>query len=46
MLNEETYENFWELFQGIESLDDKGKVVNEEILKFDHEHPTCAKATT
>lgn len=44
MLNEETYENFWELFSGIESLETKGKSVTEEILEFDHEHPTCAKA--
>lgn len=44
MLNEETYENFWELFRSIPSLEIKGKSVTEEILEFDHAHPTCAKA--
>ncbi|MFT4005937.1 MAG: oleate hydratase [Lacrimispora sp.] len=44
MLNEETYENFWELFRSIPSLDNPGRSVAEEILNFDHAHPTCAKA--
>ncbi|GLB32124.1 oleate hydratase [Lacrimispora amygdalina] len=44
MLNEETYENFWELFRSIPSLSKKGKSVTEEILDFDHTHPTSAKA--
>lgn len=44
MLNEETYENFWELFRDIPSLEYPGKSVTEEILSFDHAHPTCAKA--
>ncbi|MEG1004001.1 MAG: oleate hydratase [Clostridium sp.] len=44
MLNEETYENFWELFSSIPSLDFKGKSVTEEILNFDHLHPTHAQA--
>lgn len=44
MLNEETYENFWELFGSIPSLTRPGKSVAEEILDFDHAHPTCAKA--
>ncbi|MDC7218500.1 MAG: oleate hydratase [Spirochaetales bacterium] len=44
MLNEETYENFWELFKDIPSLDSPGKSITEEILDFDHDHPTCAKA--
>lgn len=44
MLNEETYENFWELFRTIPSLKLKGKSVTEEILEFDHSHPTRAKA--
>lgn len=44
MLNEETYENFWELFRSIPSLSKKGKSVTEEILDFDHAHPTSAKA--
>ncbi len=44
MLNEETYENFWELFSSIPSLTQSGKTVTEEILEFDHLHPTCSKA--
>ena len=44
MLNEETYENFWELLSGIPSLDYPGKSVTEEILNFDHLHPTRAQA--
>jgi oleate hydratase len=44
MLNEETYENFWELFSSIPSLDMPGKSVTEEILNFDHLHPTHAQA--
>lgn len=44
MLNEETYENFWELFRSIPSLLQTGRSVTEEILSFDHAHPTCAKA--
>ena len=44
MLNEETYENFWELFSSIPSLDLSGKSVKEEILNFDHLHPTHAQA--
>lgn len=44
MLNEETYENFWELFRSIPSLEQPGRSVTEEILNFDHAHPTCAKA--
>ncbi len=44
MLNEETYENFWELFSSIPSLEQPQRSVTEEILNFDHAHPTCAKA--
>lgn len=44
MLNEETYENFWDLFSSIPSLDWPGKSVTEEILNFDHLHPTHAQA--
>ena len=44
MLNEETYENFWELFSTIPSLEVPGKSVTEEILNFDHLHPTHAQA--
>ena len=44
MLNEETYENFWELFRSIPSLYQEGKSVTEEILEFDHAHPTHSRA--
>ena len=44
MLNEETYENFWELFRSIPSLEQPKRSVTEEILNFDHAHPTCAHA--
>lgn len=44
MLNEETYENFWELFRDIPSLEHPGMSVTEEILNFDHLHPTHAQA--
>lgn len=44
MLNEETYENFWELFETIPSIDMPGMSVTEEILNFDHLHPTHAQA--
>ncbi len=44
MLNEETYENAWELFSSIPSLNRKGKSLCQEILDFDHIHPTCARA--
>jgi len=44
MLNEETYENFWDLFSSIPSLQNPDRSVTEEILNFDHAHPTCAKA--
>ena len=40
MLNEATYENLWDLFRSIPSLDHPGKSVTEEILEFDHAHPT------
>ncbi|MDW2796991.1 oleate hydratase [Clostridium boliviensis] len=44
MLNEETYENFWELFRSIPSLGNPDRSVTDEILDFDHAHPTSAKA--
>ncbi|HAB7397123.1 TPA_asm: oleate hydratase [Listeria monocytogenes] len=44
MLNEETYENFWDLFSSIPSLDMPNFSVTEEILNFDHLHPTHAQA--
>ena len=44
MLNEETYGNLWELLSDIPSIDSPGQSVAEEILNFDHRHPTHAKA--
>lgn len=44
MLNEETYENFWELFRSIPSIDQENMSVTDEILSFDHAHPTHANA--
>lgn len=44
MLNEETYENFWDLMYSIPSIYQPGKSVSEEILEFDHTHPTHANA--
>ncbi|MTI49526.1 MAG: oleate hydratase [Firmicutes bacterium] len=44
MLNEETYENFWELFSSIPSIEKEGMSVTEEILEFDKEHPTHSNA--
>lgn len=44
MLNEETYENFWELLYTIPSIENPNVSVSEEILSFDHEHPTHANA--
>lgn len=44
MLNEETYENFWDLTKSIPSIYQEGKNLCEEILDFDHAHPTHANA--
>ncbi|WP_371366510.1 Oleate hydratase [Sporomusa rhizae] len=44
MLNEETYENFWELLSSIPSLEQEGMSVTDEILAFDRVHPTHANA--
>lgn len=44
MLNEETYENFWELMSRIPSLTVPNLSVKDEILAFDHANPTCARA--
>ncbi|SFC87282.1 oleate hydratase [Flexibacter flexilis DSM 6793] len=44
MLNEETYENFWDLTSRIPSLDIPNISVKDEILAFDHANPTYAKA--
>ncbi|MFT3822871.1 MAG: oleate hydratase [Chitinophagaceae bacterium] len=44
MLNEETYENFWDLTSRIPSLEIPNISVKDEILAFDHANPTHAKA--
>ncbi len=44
MLNEETYENTWELLSSIPSLEQDGMSVCDEILAFDLAHPTHANA--
>ncbi len=40
MLNEETYENLWDVLKDIPSLDHPGQSVFDEIVEFDHTHPT------
>lgn len=40
MLNEETYENLWDVLRTIPSLERPGLSVTEEIFEFDHAHPT------
>ncbi|MCF6165248.1 Oxidoreductase Myosin-crossreactive antigen-like protein [Furfurilactobacillus rossiae] len=40
MLNEETYENLWDLMRYVPSLDHPNQSVTDEILAFDHAHPT------
>ncbi|WP_151732921.1 oleate hydratase [Paenibacillus tengchongensis] len=44
MLNDETYENLWELLRTIPSLDQPGKSVREEITGFDNANPTHSNA--
>ena len=44
MLNEETYENFWELMSRVNSMEIPNISVTDEILAFDHANPTNAKA--
>ncbi|MBL1225781.1 oleate hydratase [Enterococcus sp. BWR-S5] len=44
MLNEETFENLWELFGSIPSLRWPNHSVTEEILNFDNLHPTHSQA--
>lgn len=40
MLNEETYENLWDLLSSVPSLDHPSQSVTDDILNFDHAHPT------
>lgn len=44
MLNEETYENFWDLTSRIPSLEVPNISLKDEILAFDHANPTHARA--
>lgn len=44
MLNDETYENTWELLMMIPSIDNPNKSVREEIIEFDTAHPTHSNA--
>ena len=44
LLNETTYENFWELMGSIPSLNQPQLSVGEEILNFSHAHPVRARA--
>lgn len=40
MLNEETYENLWDVLRSVPSLDHPVQSVTDDILNFDHAHPT------
>lgn len=44
MLNDETYENLWDLLLSIPSLDQPGRSVREEIIEFDTANPTHSNA--
>lgn len=44
MLNDETYENLWDLLMTIPSIDHPEKSVREEIIDFDTANPTHANA--
>lgn len=44
MLNEETYENVWDLLSSIPSLEHEGMSLCDEILAFDQAHPTHSNA--
>lgn len=44
MLNDETYENLWDLLRSIPSVDDPSLSVREEIVAFDSAHPTHSRA--
>lgn len=44
MLNDEAYENLWELLNTIPSIDHPGKSVREEITEFDDANPTHSNA--
>ncbi len=40
MLNEETYENLWDVLRDIPSLEHPSQSVFDDIITFDHLHPT------
>ncbi len=44
MLNDEAYENTWDLLSSIPSLDHPGQSVRDEIVAFDTAHPTHSNA--
>ncbi|GIP49169.1 MULTISPECIES: oleate hydratase [Paenibacillus] len=44
MLNDETYENTWDLLRSIPSIDHPGLSVRDEIIAFDNAHPTHSNA--
>lgn len=44
MLNDETYENLWDLLSSIPSLDNPDQSVRDEIMAFDTAHPTHSRA--
>ncbi|MEK4517974.1 oleate hydratase [Paenibacillus sp. FSL H8-0122] len=44
MLNDETYENLWELLNTIPSIDQPGLTLREEIIQFDESNPTRGQA--
>lgn len=44
MLNRQTYENFWDIFGSIPSLDAEGMSVTDEIFAFSEQHPCYARA--
>ncbi len=44
MLNDETYENLWELLGTIPSVDQPGLSLREEITQFDNANPTRSRA--
>lgn len=40
MLNKATYENLWDVFSDIPSLDHPGQSITDDIYQFDNAHPT------
>ncbi len=44
LIDQDNYENFWELFYTIPSLNCRGKSVAEEILEFHAKHPIRTRA--